>query len=418
MERHEQVNWVGVDWGGKGHAVCVVDGQGQVTATFQAPHCPEGLEMLVARLGEHEPLGGVAVETHRHVMVQALLDGGLTVYSINPKVSHNWRKGWAVCEAKDDARDALVLANGLRQHHGYLRPFTPDTPEARELALLCEDERRLIGHRTALVQQLKDTLKQYFPAALDWFSDWTTQTAWDFVLTFPTAEAIATANKQKIVGFLKRHRIGLGPKWKERVENRGHATDWPCDDATANAKSLLAISLAKQLRALAPTLKAYRKHIDALFSDGQDRALFQSLPGAGEKLAPRLASGFGTQRERFASAQSVQQLSGTAPVTQQSGKRRHVRIRRACQKGFRTTLHLFAWQSVLYSRWARAYYDLARRRGQGHSQALRNLANKWLKIIYRMWQERKPYDEQRYIEQLVKRGSPVAFELGLLGNSG
>ena len=109
---------------------------------------------------------------------------------------------------------------------------------------------------------------------------------------------------------------------------------------------------------------------------------------------------------------------GWRRVTEQSGRHKTVRIRRACKKDFRNTLHLFAFQSINQSAWARAYYDLARARGQSHALALRNLPNKWLKIIYRMWQNREPYDEQRYLRQLNRKGSPIARRLGLATTGG
>jgi len=418
MGQSEAAYWVGVDWGHEEHVVCVLDAQGTPVLRFRVVHCPEGLQELVRRLREYEPVEGIAVESTRSVLIDALLQANFAVYPINPKLSSKWRKAWSVSGAKDDGRDALVLAHALIHQRQWLAPLKPDSESARELALLCEDEARFIGMQTCMVQQLKDTLRQYYPAALGWFKDWTSQSAWDFVLSFPTPESIATASKKKVYGFLRSHRIGLSAKRREMVEARGSATEWPSDRAATTAKSLLAVSLAKQLRALAPTLKEYRRRIEEQFEAHEDKEVFESLPGAARKLAPRLACALGTDRTRFDSARSVQQLSGTAPVTSQSGKRKEVRMRRACQKDFRCALHLFALQTLQRSRWSRAYYDLARARGQSHALALRNLANKWLKILYRMWQNRETYDEQRYIRQLVKKNSPVAYQLGLLKTRG
>ena len=411
MQTGELGYWAGVDWGHEKHAVCVVDDDGHVVTSFRAANSPQGLTMLVERLKALDSVAGVAIETSRHMLVDALLLAGFKVYAINPKLSHAWRKGWNVSEAKGDDRDAWVLGDGLRVHHGHLRAFEPEAAAARELALVCQDESRLIEDRTALVLRLEDTLHQYYPAALGWFNDWASQTAWDFILRFPSPQKLAQARKSTLCGFLRQHRIGLGPLWQERIEARKDATQWPCHEATGDAKSLLAVSLAKQLRALKPTLDAYRKRIEKLFSTHEDNAVFQSLPGAGAKLAPRLCAEIGTRRDRFDSASSLQQPSGTAPVTEQSGRHKTVHIRRACKKGFRNTLHQFAFQSINQSAWARAFYDLARERGQSHALALRNLANKWLKIIYRMWQNKEPYDEQRYVRQLIRKNSPIARRL-------
>jgi len=101
------------------------------------------------------------------------------------------------------------------------------------------------------------------------------------------------------------------------------------------------------------------------------------------------------------------------PVTEKSGRLDVKKFRRSCRKGFRNTMHLFAFQSTMHSAWARAFYDNCKARGQSHNLALRNLAAKWIKIIWRMWRDGKPYDEQVYVASLIKHGSPLAAELGL-----
>ena len=418
MDKSARQVWGGVDWGQRKHVAQVVDAQGQASAVLEVEHSVAGLQQLVAWFVAQGPVAGIAVETCRHQVVQALREAGFAVYPVNPKLSHAWRKGWAVSEAKDDRRDALVLADGLQQHHARLSVYTPDVASARELKRLCDDERKLIQQQTALVQQLQDAVRQYYPAALAWFSDLTTQCAWDFLLMFPTPTALAQASKAKLNGFLRCHKIALGPQWQERVAQRGDATQWPSDAATEEVQGLWAQAQAKQLRTLHAVLHTYRQRIEAGFAAQPDHALFQSLPGAGPKLAPRLHAAFGTQREQYASAQSVQQLSGTAPVTTRSGAHETVHMRRACRKDWRCTMHQFAWQSTRYCAWARACYDLARARGQSAALALRNLANKWLKIIYRMWQTGKPYDEAKFVAQLVKTRSPIAYHMGLLKTGG
>ena len=284
MKEDSSEYFAGVDWGMKTHAVCIVDGRGERVESFRAPHSPEGLRMLQERVTRYQPLHGVAIETPRHIVVHLLLAAGVKVYAINPLVSKRWRETWTASGAKDDERDALVLATGLLHHQVRLRPLVPETGDTRKLQLLCEGECQLIREQTRTIQQLETTLREYYPAALEFFTDWTSRTAWDFVVQFPTPAKLARASKQKLFGFLKCRHIGLSPIWQERVVSRTSATDWPCDEVTIEAKSLLAVSLAKQLCALAPQLKACRKQIEALFPESEDHALFESLPGAGPKL--------------------------------------------------------------------------------------------------------------------------------------
>lgn len=431
MDSVVEQRWAAVDWSNTSHTVWVVDWRGEKIESFESTHTAAGLSEIVGRLRKHAPIAGVAVETTRNLVVLKLLEAGMKVYPINPKLSHAWREGWKVAAPKSDPGDAEVLANGLREHHMHLHPLFPDDPLTRELAMLCTDEWHLIGERTEHVNRLVAVLKEYFPTALDWFSDWTSPSAWDFILAFPTPKALSIASRKKLIGFLKAHCIGLTPVWRQRMEKQAAALDWPSDEASVAAKSLLAMTLAKQLRTLEAALQEYRARIQQLFEKHPDAAIFSSLPGAGPKLGPRLLSVFGSQRDRYESAQSVQQFAGTVPVTKESGgkgentgksrKKKHQRFvlfRHACRKDYRHTLHLFASSSIDKCSWAQAFYKRAKAAGQSHALALRNLASKWLKIIFRMWKNRSVYDETIYLASLLRRQSPIAAAALTLANGG
>jgi len=281
----------------------------------------------------------------------------------------------------------------------------------RGLALLCEDERQLIGQRTALVLRLQAVLKRYFPEALAWFDDWTSLPAWDFILAFPTPESLAQATTQKIMGFLKMHRLGLTPARRERLEHRTRALEWNADAAVVEAKARLAQTTAKMLRTLQAQLDGYRTAIEAASAAYPQIQLVSSLPGAGAKLAPRLFAHIMPVLDQCPNAQPLMLLGGVSPVMFQSGKFKTVHMRRACQKSFRATLHLFAAQSTRWCPWARAFYELARERGQSHALALRNLAKKWLKILFRMLKTNTAYNEELYLQQLRKKNPALIRQL-------
>ena len=148
-----------------------------------------------------------------------------------------------------------------------------------------------------------------------------------------------------------------------------------------------------------------------MFAAHPDQAIFTSFPGAGAALAPRLLAAWGTDRQRYESAQDMECLSGAAPVTNQSGKKCWVHWRLACPKFLRQTFHEFAGQSILWSPWARAYYQQMRQRGLDHHPAVRSLAFKWIRILYRCWKDHTLYDEAHYQKALERRGSPLAAAL-------
>jgi hypothetical protein len=399
--------WAGIDWGHDTHVVVVVDSNRRLQKEFEVHHTPEGFAELSAALRAFTALKGIAVESHRGPLMVYLLQQGFRVYPINPKVSHAWRKNDSVAACKSDGRDGRVLAQELAVRHERLTCLAPDGELTRKLAMLCEDEQDLIGARTSLIQSLQDTLKQYFPAALNFFTEWTSPAAWDWLKKYTTPKQFCSASESALYRFLKGHRIGLSPVWQERVQSRKKACDWPADAALTEAYAMRALQLVGRLKVLEGQITLYRKRIEALFETHPDQALFDSLPGAGKKLAPRLLSIFGTDRERYESSHAISQLSGAAPVTLQSGRKTIVRMRRACRKHWRNTLHLFARSSVKFCPWAKAYYAYRRSCGDKDALALRKLADKWMHIIYRMWQNRTTYDDALHMKSLQKTNSPL-----------
>jgi transposase len=402
-------HWAGLDWSENEHVVKVIAQSGAVAKSFAVPNTLEGFEELESRLRAIENLRGIGVEASRALVVNWLVQRGFTVYPINPKLTAAWRKGTSVSEAKSDEADALVIARGIARNHEEFKALKPDTPLVRELALLCEDETHWIAQRTALVNRLKATLKMYYPAVLEWFEDWTSPTAWYFVRKYSTPQALASEGEQELVAFLKGHRVRYTKRRKEVLNRFRESARLQADEATVRAMALRVETLADQLLKLEESLQQYRERIDALFAQHPDAAVFSSLPGAGKKLAPRLASMFGTDRNRFEGAHVLQQISGAAPVSRTSGRMRQVLFRWRCNKIYRNTLYLFALTSINECGWARRVYDYHRARNDSHALALRKVAYKWLNIIFRMWQNQEPYHEGIYLDALRRSGSHFAL---------
>jgi len=403
----ELEHFAGFDWATEKHDVVVVDHAGQVVLTLTFPDTAEGWAQLREQLA---PLGkvGVAIETSRGPAVERLLAAGWTVFPMNPKAAERFRDRKAPSGVKDDRLDAWSFADALRTDGHAWRPLRPEDPQTQLLRLLCRDEIGLIEQRTALVHQLKQALYEYYPAALEAFDDWTVPAAWEFVARFPTPAALAQAGPRRWQKFLHVQRLYCPTTAEKRLAIFARAAEFVNpSEAVTTAKSLLATTLVNQLRTLAAQLKEYRRRIEQAFGDHPDADLFNSLPGGGKKLAPRLLGELGANREVFASAEALQCYAGTAPVTQQSGKTRFVHVRRACNKVLRTTVHLWADESRHKCAWADAYYQQKKAQGQSHAQALRCLGQRWLKILWRMWQDRRPYDEARHMVNLAKSGSWV-----------
>jgi hypothetical protein len=261
---------------------------------------------------------------------------------------------------------------------------------------------------TALVLQLRQALREYYPAALEAFDDWTFPSAWEFVDRFPTPRELAKAGWRRWQKFLHIHKLYCPTTAEKRLAVFARATEFASpSESVTTAKSLLAVTLVKQLRTLETQLEEYRRRIEQAFSDHPDHDLFGSLPGGGKKLAPRLLGEIGANREVFESPESLQCYAGTPPVTKKSGKSCWVQVRRACNKTLRATLHLWADEGRRMCAWAEAYYQQKKRPGARHATALRCLGQRWLKIVWRMWRDHTPYDEALPMRSLAKSGSWV-----------
>ena len=405
-EWQERTYFGALDWASDHHDLVVVDRMGELVESFTFAHSGPGWQELRGKLAPYPGLA-IAVETNQGAAVQQLIEAGLEVYPVNPKSAQRYRERKAPSGVKDDQLDAWSLADALRlDGHGW-RALVPEDPLIEQLRLLCRDEIALIEQRTALVNQLMQALREYYPAALEAFDHWTKDYTWRFIERFPTPEKLQNAGKRQWEKFLHTHKLWRPDTAPTRLEVFARANAFGGSAAQTAAKSLLALSCARVLLTLERQLLTYRAAIEALFAEHPDSALFGSLPGAGPKLAPRLLAEMGDQRARFSGPQSLQCHAGTAPITIQSGQIRRHRLRHACDLTLRSTVHQWADHSRKTCPWAQTYYRAHRAKGQSHACALRCLGQRWLKILWKMWQTRSPYNESLHTRNQTKHGSWV-----------
>jgi transposase len=402
----EITHYAGFDWAKDHHSVIVVDATGQIVADFEFAHSQAGWEEFSKRLAPWPNLA-VAIETCRGAAVDQLLQRQYTIYPVHPVAAKSYRERKAPSGTKTDHLDAWGLADALRTDgHGWnvLKPMDPMTEQLR---LLCRDEIALIEQRTSLVNQLQQALTEYYPAALEAFEDWTDDFTWDFIIEFPTPELLVKAGRRRWEKFLHTHKLWRSQTVDKRLKLFSEADQFKASRAVIVAKSQLAISLCKLLRTLAQQLEDYRKQIEQLFEQHPDHNLFGSLPGAKKFLAPRLLAAIGSDPARYGDQSVLQCIAGTAPVQYQSGKMSLVRVRWACDKFLRYTVHLWADSFRKVSAWGQTYYAQKRKEGMSHACALRCLGQRLLKIVFRMISDKKPYDSELHGRNQQKHGSWV-----------
>lgn len=406
---NEVVAYLGLDWGDERHAVHLQTADGAVERC-ELEQKPDVLHTWIAQLQQRFQGAKVAValEQRKGAVIHALMMYDfLILYPINPKALARYREAFYPSGAKDDPADAGLLLDLLTKHRAQLRAWVPDTVETRKLQLFCEQRRKLVNQRVALTNRITSLLKQYFPHALDWVGDLASLQGCDFLTQWPELAAVQRVRSSTVRKFYQAHNCRNASVIEARLAAIASARPLTTDPAIVEPLSLAVQTYATQLRALIQAIQEFDTRIAQVFAHHVDHELFDSFPGAGQVCAPRLLAAFGTDRLRWQSATEMQSHSGIAPVTEQSGKARWVHHRLACPKFLKQTFHEFADQSIRFSQWARAYYDQQRTRGNDHHAAVRALAFKWIRILFRCWKDRRPYDEGTYTNALRRKGSPL-----------
>lgn len=402
---------IGLDWGDRQHALALLDTSSQTTETATLTHSPEQLRAWLDQLRERfqgRPIA-LALETSKGPLVHLLMDvPWLTLFPIHPATSARMRKAFTPSGAKDDTPDALVLLDLLRNHRTKLRPLVSDDVATRRLAGLAEARRRIVDQRTQLGNELRSVLKGYFPLALELVGEQLySPLALNFLRRWSSLMDLKASRPSAIKKFYYRHNVRRPEAVAQRLELISKAVALTTDEA------IVFVSI-HQVERLVEESKVVQKHIERLegevakaFAAHPEAELFRELPGAGKVLAPRLLVAFGTDRTRFDSASQLQCYSGIAPVKEKSGGRTWIHWRWNAPWFVRQTLIEWAGQSILYCAWARAYYDQQKIKGKRHWAIVRALAFKWIRILWKCWTTRTPYDESRYLKALAKRHSTL-----------
>lgn len=402
--------YLGIDWADKKHDLCLVDVvTGQRTKQV-LPHTPQAIAEYFTNLRSRYPeqLIAVGLEQSRGPLLFALLQYDfLVLYPLNPTTLAKYREAFTPSRAKDDPTDAEFAAELIMKHSERLKPWQPDDDQTRTLRYLVEQRRRLIGDRTRLSNRMTSLLKCYFPQVLTWFPELTTVLVCDFLWRWPALEQLRGVKRTTLLNFFRAHHSVRTDTLEKRLAAIKASVPLTTDRAIIDSSVLMITALAAQMKTTIAAIKQFDEAIEKLCLVHPDFPLFQSLPGAGEVYASRLLAMLGTQRDRWPTADQLACFSGIAPVMERSGQSVWIRWRYFCPKFLRQSFHEYAGESVKHSFWARAYYQQQIAKGKSRQAAVRALAYKWIRIIWKCWQTRTPYSEVKYLEALRKKGSPL-----------
>jgi transposase len=414
----DDVQWfVGIDWATQSHCVCLLDAEGKQVGQREFAHGGAGLAELRDWLLEKTKAApgqiAVAIETTHGPVVEMLLENGFAVFAINPKQFDRFRDRFTVAGAKDDRRDALVLAGSLRTDRKAFRQLASDNPVVVELREWSRITDELQQERTRLANRFRQQLWRYYPQAAELTDD----VADDWFLALwqkvPTPVSAAKASEKVIARLLKEHHIRRfdAPTVLETLRK----TPLSVAPGTTEAACAHIRSIAARLRLLNQQIKEAQQSLDRLCTkleeknpsghslEQRDVTILRSWPGIGRiNLATLLAEA--TEPLRRRDYHALRALAGVAPVTRRSGKQRFVIRRLACNRRLQNAVHHWSRVAIQHDAAARRRYDALRQRGHNHARALRSVGDRLLYALCTALTRQTPYDPNYKNAQMTLKG--------------
>jgi transposase len=389
--------FAGIDWGEAHHQLCVIDPDGTRHSQLRVAHNVAGLADLDAELVRFGPRLPVALERSEGLLVEHLQAAGHVVFPVSPRIAARARERYRVAPVKDDRFDAYVLADTLRHEHDRWRSLAVPSPLLAEIRALTRDRDRLLETQQATEAQLRQVLEAYHPAPARLFSSVDRQITLAFIADYPTPAAASRLRTARIAGFCKRNSY-TGRVPAQLLAERLHANLLSASAGTVAGKSFSARSFARLLTVLNEQLAEFDDAIASAIVEHPDAPIFASFPGVGPVLTAVLLAEIGEDRERFPRPEVLLAEAGLAPVTRASGRSRSVRFRYAANGRLREASMWWAFNSVKVSPWAGAAFRAARdQRGQRYHRALRGLAARWMRVLWRCWTDGVAYDPAKHL---------------------
>jgi transposase len=384
----------GLDWGATCHAVCVIDEGGAIRARIECPHTRAGLADLLARLKRLGPPAElpIAIERPSGLVVETLVAAGHPVVPIHPNVVKACRPRYRAAGGKSDPGDAYMLADILRTDGHRFAPLTPASDDIKALRALVRGRDDLLATRVGLANQLRALLDSFWPGAAAVFAAVDSPIALAFLDRYPTPGSAGRLGPKRMRAFMAQHRYCGRRSAEDLIERLRAAPAGLAGDAEADAKGELVRALVRSLATLVGAIAELTSRIEHAVADLPDGRIVMSFPRAGRVNAAQILAEIGDVRARFQSEDQLAAEAGVSPVTHASGKSRGVVFRFACNHRLRAAVTCWADNSRHACAWAAERYAKARGRGCDHPHAVRILARAWLRVLWRAWTDRKPYD--------------------------
>jgi transposase len=385
----------GIDWASEAHEVCISD-EGQVVERFSAPHDERGIAALTGRL-RRAGIARVAIERPDGILVERLLGTGIEILAIHPNQVKAARPRFAVAHGKSDRFDAYVLAELARTDAHRFRALVPDGDETKALKALTRAREDLVGVRVELANQLRAQLQAFWPGALI-FAEVDSPISLAFLERYPSPTEAKGLGAGRMAAFLARNSYSGRTDAAELVARMKAAPEGTAGAAQVEARRAVVLGLVAALRPVVSEIAGLTSRIRGRLEAHPDAVVFRPLfRDPKTTICPAtLIAELGDARGRYPTESAMAADAGMSPVALESGKLRVATFRRACDKRLRGAVATLADSTRHWHPWAKEVYAKARARGQDHPHAIRTLGRAWIRVLWRCWRDRVPYDPARH----------------------
>lgn len=387
----------GIDLASEEHRLVVVEESGRRLEERRYGHSEDGIGALVRRLLE---LGvcRVAIERPNGLVVDRLLDAGITIVPVHPNQLAAARDRYRSGGGKSDGFDGYVLAELARTDMHRFRPLEPDSDETKALRALTRAREDLVEQRVALANQLRAQLEAFWPGAARIFADVDSAICLAFLERYPSPEDARGLGEKRLAGFLARNGYSGRRNPGELLVRLREAPAGRAGELETEARRALVLALVAALKPLVEQIKLLTSQIAGALDQHPDGPIFRSLFRDAKSVvtAAELLAEIGDRRERYPSSVPLEAIAGQSAVAVESGKKKVASFRWACNKNLRDAVSVLADASRKHNPWAQKIYADAIARGKDHPHAIRILGRAWLRVIWRIWQDRTPYDPARH----------------------
>jgi transposase len=389
----------GIDWAKEEHALCVLDADGRRAFEGRFAHDERGLSGLCRKLVQMG-VERVAIERPEGIVVERVLEAGLVVLAVHPNQLKASRARFRASgsHAKSDSFDAFCLAELSRTDAHRFKALVPDSDETKALRALTRAREDLVGTRVSLANQLRSELEAFWAGAASLFSELDSSISLAFLARYPSPKDTRGLGEERLRGFLSRQGYCGRKSASELLGRLRAAPEGRAGEAEARARRGAVLGLVTILKALVGQIKRLEDEIAEAVRAHPDGGIFLSLfRGKQTTLtAACLVAEMGDERGRYPTVEVLAASAGMSPVAVESGKRKVAGFRRACDKRLRKAVATLAESTRHHNVWAREVYRRARGRGCEHAHAIRILGRAWVRVIYRMWRDGRPYDPERH----------------------